>query len=141
MIDIEPVIYNRVYEAIKAEVPGATISDLPPEKDAAFPFVTIREDSNRTDWHTQDNAASEHHAIVTYEISVYSNKQTGRKQECKRILNIADNEMLSMLFRRIQKHELPTVDRTIMRLYARYEAVVEEPEQIGENTVYQMYRR
>lgn len=141
MIDIEPVVYNTVHDAIIAEYPGCTISDIPPEVDAKFPFATIREDSNRTYRKSQDGSLTEHHATVVYEISVYSNKQTGRKQECKRIMDVADLTMQGMKFTRIQKHELPTIDRTIMRLYARYEAVVEEPETVGDNTVFQMYRR
>lgn len=142
MIDIESVVYTRVHDAIRAEFPNCSISDdVPPEKNAVFPHVTIKEDSNRTDPHTLDNATNEHHAIVVYEISVYSNKINGRKAECKAIMQIADAEMQDMLFNRIQKHELPTVDRTIMRMYARYEAVVEEPETVDGQTVYQMYRR
>ena len=141
MIDIEPVVYTTVHDAILAEFPRCKISDVPPELKSAFPYVVIREDNNRSDWHTQDNDPMEHHAIVVYEISVYSNKQTGRKKECKAIMEVADRTMQGMLFSRIQKHELPTYDRTVMRLYARYEAVVEEPETVGDNTVYQMYRR
>lgn len=140
MIDIESAVYTTVHDAIKTAFPDCYVSDVPPEKDAVFPFVVIREDSNRTYSRTQDNALTEHHAVVVYEISVYSNKQTGRKQECKRILNVADNAMQEMLFTRVQKHELPTIDRTIMRLFARYEAVVEEPETVGDDTVFQMYR-
>lgn len=141
MIDIESVVYNTLHTAIKTEFPDCYISDLPPEMDAKFPFVTIREDSNRTYRKSQDDAPTEHHAIVVYEISVYSNKQTGRKQECKAIMDVADLTMQGMKFTRIQRHELPTIDRTIMRLYARYEAVVEEPDSDGENLIYQMYRR
>lgn len=141
MIDIEPFVYNTIHDAITASFQNVTISDIPPEADAKFPFVSIREESNRTYTKTQDNDAEEHHAVVVYEINVYSNRQTGRKQECKRILDLIDREMQRMLFTRIQKHELPTVDRTIMRMYARYEAVVEEPEDVDGTTVYQMYRR
>ncbi|MBQ1792066.1 MAG: hypothetical protein II008_17960 [Oscillospiraceae bacterium] len=141
MIDIEPVVYTRVHDAIITAFPGCTVSDVPPEKDASFPFVVIREESNRTYRKSQDNALIEHHATIVYEVSVYSNKQTGRKQECKRIMDVADLEMQGMKFTRVQRNELPTIDRTIMRLFARYEAVVEAPEEIDGNTVYQMYRR
>lgn len=142
MIDIEGVVYTTVHDAIRAEYPTCSISDdVPPEKTAVFPHVTIKEDSNRTYQRTQDNALTEHHAIVVYEISVYSNRQTGRKAECKAIMNIADLAMQNMKFTRVQKHELPTLDRTIMRMYARYEAVVEEPENIDGQNVFQMYRR
>ena len=141
MIDIESIVYNTVHAAIKTAFPNAVISDIPPEADARFPFVTIREDSNRTYRKSQDNSLTEHHATVVYEISVYSNKQTGRKQECKAITDVADLTMQGMKFTRIQRHELPTIERTIMRLYARYEAVVEEPETVGNDTVFQMYRR
>ena len=141
MIDIESIVYNTVHTAIKTAFPNAVISDIPPEMDANFPFITIREDSNRTYTKTQDESLTEHHAIVVYEISVYSNKQTGRKAECKAIMDVADLTMQGMKFTRIQRHELPTIERTIMRLYARYEAVVEEPETVGNDKVYQMYRR
>lgn len=141
MIDIEPMVYTTVHDAIKAAFPDCKISDVPPELKSSFPFVTIHEDNNRSNWHTFDNDPNEHQAILVYEISVYSNKQKGRKQECKAILDVADRTMQSMLFSRIQKHELPTMDRTIMRLYARYEVVADEPETVDGNTVIQMYRR
>lgn len=141
MIDIEGIVYTTVHDAIKAEFPDCVVSDTPPEATAKFPFVSIQETGNRTYRKSQDNAATEHHAIVVYDINVYSDRQIGRKQECKAILDIADTEMQNMLFTRIMKGELPNVNRTIMRMHGRYEAVVEEPETIGSDTVFQMYRR
>lgn len=140
MIDIEKLVYTTVHDAIKAEYPNCTISDEPPEEVAKFPHVTIRETGNRTYAKTQDNALTEHHAKVVYDIDVYSDKQNGRKKVCKAILDIADRKMQEMLFTRVLKNELPTINRTIMRLKGRYEAVVEEPETVGDDTVFQMYR-
>lgn len=140
MIDIEKLVYTTVHDAIRAQFPTCSISDEPPEETAKFPHVTIRETGNRTYSKTLDNAPTEHHAKVTFDIDVYSDKQNGRKKVCKQILDIADATMQEMLFTRIMKNELPTVNRTIMRLKGRYEAVVEEPETTGGNTVFQMYR-
>lgn len=141
MIDIEPVVYTTVHDAIKAAFADCTVSDTPPEAAAKFPFVSIQESSNRTYARTLDNALTEHHAIVVYDINVYSDKQVGRKGECKAILDVADQTMQDMKFTRIMKGELPNVNRTIMRMHARYEAVVEEPEDVDGTTVFQMYRR
>ncbi len=140
MIDIEKLVYTTVHDAIKAEYPNCTISDEPPELAAKFPHVTIRETGNRTYAKTQDNDPTEHHAKVVYDIDVYSDKQNGRKKVCKAILDIADRKMQEMLFTRVLKNELPTINRTIMRLKGRYEAVVEEPEIVGGDTTFQMYR-
>lgn len=141
MIDIEPIVYTTVHDAIIAAFPECTVSDLPPEATAKFPFVSIQESGNRTYRRSLDTDLYEHHATVVYDVNVYSDKQVGRKSECKAILNVADLTMQGMKFVRIMKNELPTVNRTIMRMHARYEAVVEEPEIDGDNKTFQMYRR
>ena len=141
MIDIEPVVYTTIHDAIKAAFPDCTVSDTPPEAAAKFPFVSVQESGNRTYEKTLDNALTEHHAVVVYDINVYSDKQAGRKRECKAILNVADMAMQEMKFTRILKGELPCVNRTIMRMHGRYEAVVEEPETDGEDVIFQTYRR
>ena len=60
-----------------------------------------------------------------YEINVYSNRQNGRKKECRNILNVADETIVGLGFTRTMLSPVPNLaDATIYRLTARYQAVI-----------------
>lgn len=141
MIDVEHIVFDKLYTAIIAEFPNCNISSEPVEKSAVFPAVTIEEIDNRTYKRSLDNANHEHHATLTYEINVYSDKQNGNKLEAKDIMKVADTVMQSLFATREVTTALPMVDRTIYRLYARYKVIVEEGETVGDNTTYWTYRK
>jgi len=74
---------------------------------------------------TQDSESLENHVSVMYEIGVYSNKEVGKKSECKQIMALIDNEMQGMGFTRIFMNPVPNLESaTVYRLVARYRAVV-----------------
>jgi hypothetical protein len=60
-----------------------------------------------------------------YEVNVYSNKKSGKKSECKKIISIIDEEMSALGFTRIMLQPIPNMDdATKYRMTARYRAVV-----------------
>ena len=78
---------------------------------------------------------------LMYSVNVYSNKEQGKKAECKEIFNVVDNAFMSIGFNRIMKNPIPNKDASIYRITGRYEGIVAEGQQIGADTIYQVYGR
>lgn len=149
MIDIENLVFDTVYNALILQYPGAVITNAYSEQTAAFPVVIIRETNNQPYRASATDDCSENHSRLTYEIDVYSDKESTARSECKEILNAVDLIMQTMKFRRVHKNRPINVDRTIYRQYARYEVIADKGTQVTRivdgkevtDTVYHMYRR
>ena len=142
MIDIENYVYTNLSEAITAAYPDARVLGDYPEEVASFPAITVNEIGNATLNRMQDDELTEHYATVTYDVNVYCNNRQDKKSECKAILDIVDSVMMGMKFTKMLTRRLPAIDRTIYRMYARYQAVVDEGETDGSgNVTHHMYRR
>ena len=141
MIDIESKIIDTIFNAVKAEYPDADVTTGYDETTAIFPCVEIEEINNSpvTKYNTDDCA--ENYTRLTYEVSVYTNNQGDAKTIGKDILNIVDTALQSLKFRRIRKNEPLNINRTIFRQYGRWDVIVSKPETVGDDTVYQFYRR
>lgn len=137
MIDIE----NKVIDTLTDAFDGvATVSGTFVESPENFPWVYAREISNTAYTRSYDEALTEHHAYCTFRIEYYSAATVGAKQEVKAMAQIGDRTMQNMKFRRISFSFIPNYDRSVVRAYADYRALVGEPREIDGNVVYQMYR-
>lgn len=126
MIDIENEVFTVISQKVLARFPRATLYPelvLTPSK---FPCVCAEEIDNFTVTRTLDSRIGEHHANVTHEVNVYSNKASGKKAECKAIMKIVDSVYMEFGFVRTMLMPTPTNDHTKYRLTARYKAVVSE---------------
>ena len=151
MIDIENLVFDTVYTQLASVITDISVNVTAgyDENEAVFPTLIVRETGNLDYQKTATEACSENHARVTYELEVWSDKQSTGRSECKRILNAADDIMKGMNFRRIYKSRPFNIDRTRWRQYSRYDAIVEKGQQRtvtvdGQqvvNTVFQIYRR
>lgn len=141
MIDVENMVINEVHKALATDYPDVVIYGEYVDAPSSFPCVTVVEDGNSTYSESCDTSIAENHAEVYYTINVYSNKADGNKAECKEIANKIDDELQKLKFTRTMKSVVPNVDRTIYRIAMRYKAVVSKPITVGNNTVYQIYRR
>ena len=131
MIDIESQIFTKLYDAIKAVYPNCDVKselDLEPSKS---PAVMIEEINNASN--TQTMTTTENHAVIDYEINIFSSKASGRKSEARAILSLIDSVMTKWNFQRLMTNPVSLSDSTRYRLVARYTAVV------GTNEV--IYRR
>ena len=125
MIDIETEVFNRLATLLRANFDPIAIYGEHRREPATFPCVIIEEKDNRMYARTQDSESLENHVSVMYEIGVYSNKEVGKKSECKQIMALIDNEMKGMGFTRIFMNPVPNLESaTVYRLVARYRAVV-----------------
>ena len=141
MIDIESKVFDTVNTALATYDPTIKVYGEAVEKSAVFPAVTICETDNYGYRRSETEASTENHVVVIYEVNVYSNLQNGAKLQAKNIMAVADSSMRSMGFRRLLRRRVANMDRTIYRMYARYEAVVSAPVVSGKNTVYKISRR
>lgn len=143
MIDIESKIVDTIYNAVKAEnaFPNADITTGYDEKTAVFPCVVIEEVNNSPLRSMNTDDCAENYTRLTYEVSIYTDNLNSAKTTGKSILNIVDNALQSLKFRRIHKNKPLNIARTIFRQYGRWEVIVGKPVTVGDNTVYQLYRR
>jgi len=138
LIDVENDVFSTVAETLRTAFPGISVYGEYIESPANFPAVTIVEADNRvlTRMRTVkiENAAS-----VMYEMNVYSNKASSRKEQAKAIATAADEVFESLGFTRTFREQIPNLkDATIYRIVCRYEAVV-APGYDGNYLIYQNY--
>ena len=141
MIDIESIVFDTVYKAVKSKFPKAEVKSVYVESAAEFPCVCVVEDDNRTFQKTLDGSLNEHHAELLYTVTVYSNKKNGKKEEARAIAKVIDEAMQGMKFTRIMLNQIPNIDQRIYRIVGRYKAIVSEGlKQSDGKTIYQIYR-
>lgn len=125
MIDVENEIYTRIAKKLRDEFVDISTSSeymLAPSK---FPHVTVIQEDNSSYTRTMTNR--EVHSQLMFEVNVYSNKITGKKSECKKIMKIINDEFMTMGFVRILLRPIPNLqDATIYRMIARFTGVIDE---------------
>lgn len=125
MVDVENEVFTRIATKVRAEFSSISVYGEDTKTPASFPAVMIEEKVNSVLERTQSSLSIENHASLMYEVNVYSNKQSGKKSECKEIFKVIDDEFASLGFTRIMKQPIPNVeDATIYRMVGRYSAVV-----------------
>lgn len=126
MIDCENEVFTRISEVLEETYSDIDIASDYVSTPAAFPHVSITQSDCYTTTDKQDTSMSENMVTVVFEINVYSNKTSGKKAECKDIMNTIDSKMQYMNFRRTALTPVPNLeDATIYRLTARYSAATD----------------
>lgn len=139
MIDIEDIVLDKIISTIESVYPSCVVYSKPHEVPESFPCAVVYEFDNTSYDRTYDIANEEHHALLSYQVDVYS---TASKNEAKSIMDAIDGAMQSMKFKRTTCGQRPNADRTITRITANYIVVVQEPtEDTTGNLDYQVYRR
>lgn len=141
MIDIESAVFDTVFNAVHDAFPDARIDNGYVETSAVFPAVSVVETNNVPLKRTNTDNCSENYSRLYYEANIYSDKQNTAKSEAKAIAKVVDDAMKSLKFYRTVMHQLPNQDRTIFRLYMRYEVIVGIKTKEDGSIVYQFYRR
>ncbi len=125
MIDIENEIFSVVSKSVKKKYPKAFITGEYVKSPSSFPCISITEIENSVYEKTQTSQNAENHAVLIYEVNVYSNKVKGKKAECKAVVSIIDDEFLKLGFTRTMLNPIPNeIDATIYRMVARYRVYV-----------------
>ncbi|MCM1223012.1 MAG: hypothetical protein NC548_52030 [Lachnospiraceae bacterium] len=121
MIDPENEVYTRLAEMLRSEVPDINIASEYVKSPSGFPHVSITQSDSYPITEREDSSLGENMVQVMFEVNVYSNKSSGKKTECKKIMGIINDFLTSMNFRRLAMTPVPNMeDATIYRITARY---------------------
>ncbi len=120
MIDPENEVYTKIVNMLRRDFPGIDTSSVFVDAPSAFPHVSIVLSDNSIMRATMDTGDYEV-AICMFEINIYSNKEEGRKSECKKIAKAIDDLLKPFNFRRMAMTPVPNMmDNSIFRLVMRY---------------------
>lgn len=136
MIDCEFELFTLLATKLRAQFPGIYVTGEYVRATSRLPCVSIEQRDN-TPWrNSRTTSTNEVHTAVMYEINVYSNKESGKKAECKSIADFVDREMNRLGFTRTMLSPTPNLaDATLYRLTARYSAIVGQDSE-GNYTIY-----
>lgn len=119
MIDISNEVYTLVKNALDPSIKTSNVYTNTPSQ---YPFVSVEEIENMVDFETSD-CEIENHAIVQYEINVYT-KDPEKRAKGYEILQTIDELLASYGFVRVSKNNIQDTNETVYRLIARYEGIV-----------------
>ena len=131
MADFEDAIFTEVSTKLYARFPDITVTSVSTYSPAKFPFVCLEESDSYVYLPGRDTGSNNNYVTVMYEVSAFSNKANGKKQECKSIMAVVDQVMDEWGFTRFSKIPITMDDATKYRITARYKAVVST-----KNTIY-----
>ena len=120
MIDIENKIYSPIRTALVNAYEGIYVTSEPTATSAKFPAVSIVQEDNYMSINKLDNSGTERFATVMFQVDVYSNKASGKKSQCKELLNIVDQVMFDLNFTRLSLTPIPMENEGYYRIAARY---------------------
>ena len=121
MIEIESKIYSPVATALKNEFSSIYVTSEPALIPTEPLTVSIVQQDSYSSPRKQDNSLKEKYAIVMFQVDVYSNKQSGKRTECKKVMAFIDSMFFDLNFMRISLTPIPMGDG-YYRLTARYRA-------------------
>ena len=119
MIDCENEVYTIIAKVLRDKFPGIDISGDEENVPSKFPHVSIVQADNYTVPEFTD--FSNEMIGIMFEVNVYSNKQSNKKTECKKIMSAINDVFFSLNFRRMSLVPVNNRDNeTIYRLIARF---------------------
>ena len=123
MIDIENEVFTAVATALRADFPRITVSSTYVHAPKSFPHVSVVEQDNFPTPERMTNGPEETFATVMYEVNVYSDKATGKKGHCRKMMMVIDRVLYGLNFKRLNMNPVPNMeDANIYSLTARYRA-------------------
>ena len=125
MIDHEAELFTTIATALRTEFPDIYVSGEYVSQPPKFPAVYIIQQDNTVNRLGRDSGAIENFADVMYQVDIFSNKNKGKKAECKNIAAFIDGMFARMGFTRSFLNPVPNIDNgTIYRMTGRWIATV-----------------
>ena len=122
MIDIENQVYTLLRNALVSAYPDIFVTSEPTAVPAKPLAVSVVQMDNYTSWGMQDNSGRERFAVAMFQVDVYSNKQSGKKSQCKEVMGVIDSLLFEKNFSRMSLTPAPMENTGYYRLTARYRA-------------------
>ena len=132
MIDIENELFTQIATVLRSAIDGVYVVGEYVNAPSRFPAVYIVEQDNTVNRMGRDTSNIENFADVMYQVDIYSNKNKGKKSECKAIAALVDEQFSALGFTRSFLNPVPNMDdATIYRMTGRWIATVSK-----DNVVY-----
>ena len=124
MIDIENMLFTKV----KNDLPKSVkIGAMYAKSQSEFPYVTLMVMDNSVYESFIDSSRIENAVDIMVEVNVYSNKTSGKKEECKKLMATIDETLSGLNLTRSFCQPTPNMeDATVFRITARYRAIVDK---------------
>ena len=127
MIDIEASLYDELARLVLAEFPDAYVSNEHVLTPPMFPAVFIEQTFSSEVDGRRDSSSGENANAIIWTANVYSNSQSGAKQECRAILSIIDERMRLYNMKRLTARPIDNAaDPSIYRYVGRYTGLVDK---------------
>lgn len=126
MNDIENQINTLVYTVVSPTYPNAKFESFLNLSPSVFPCVCVEMLDPTTRISALDSSGVEKYTNVTFEINIFTNDATGKKQAAKDIFKLVDNAMFRMGFARTTYVPNGLDQGTKYRLLVRYQAAVDQ---------------
>ena len=124
MIDIENMLFTEMKNNLPNTVKTGTMYT---NVQSTFPYVTLIVMDNSIYERFIDSGRIENAVEIMVEVNVYSNKTSGKKEECKALMKNIDDTLSELGLVRSFCQPTPNLeDATIYRMTARYRAVVDK---------------
>ena len=126
MTHCENEVYTKLKAAILAKYPGADVQAEYVHSPSVLPHVSIELSDTQVMRIAMDTSDTSKMDVVMFTVTIYSNLGSGKREQARGILDVVDEEMYQMNFRRLSAIPLPNMaDATIYRLTARYRAATD----------------
>lgn len=104
MIDIENELFTPIAQALRKSFPGVyvtgeSVSGIPSQ----LPCVSLYEMDNFSPASMIDSSGEEKFSDITYQVTAYSNKASGKKSDCKAMMALVDSMLFAQNFTRQSK--------------------------------------
>ena len=124
MIDYSNEVFNAVAVDLRSAFEGIFVKGEYVNIPARFPCVTVDEIRNVPDY--LDSARENKYARVTYRVQIFSNAESGKRGEARRIYDRVDKKMMELgLFCKSYSTTPEVYNSEIYSITATYEGVID----------------
>lgn len=125
MIDYEDDILAAVRQGLENAFPqGIPLYDQTILTPSEFPCVCVEEIDNYIYQRSIDSGSKENHAVLAYEVNVFSNRTYDKRGQCKSIFAAVSDVLTGLGFTRLSMNPVNINDSTAYRLVGRFTAVI-----------------
>lgn len=124
MITLENQVIDAIDDVLSVQYPSAFVTAGYIKSASQFPCVQVVEIDNRVFERATTLSEIEVMATLVIEINFYSNKTSGKKEECRQLAAITDEVMEGLGFMRTMLSQTPNYeDATVYRITGRWQKI------------------
>ena len=124
MITLENEVIDAIDDVLSVQYPSAFVTAGYIKSASQFPCVQVVEIDNRVFERATTLSKIEVMATIVIEINFYSNKTSGKKEECRQLAAITDEVMEGLGFMRTMLSQTPNYeDATVYRITGRWQKI------------------